>query len=213
MTEAGWLASTDPLPLLEALSGGSPSDRKLRLFACACCRRLWHLLSELDRAVVTAIERCADGEINQAQIYEQVGLPAGVTLYGTITDAQRVVREAAGWVPWDAATRARAYTVDVIRKAEGNAGRAVEWARQADSIRCIFGNPFCPFTADTSWLTADVLALTRGMYTSRDFSAAPILADALQDAGCANPDALNHLRHGGEHARGCWVLDALLEKG
>ncbi|OWK36188.1 hypothetical protein FRUB_08751 [Fimbriiglobus ruber] len=50
------------------------------------------------------------------------------------------------------------------------------------------------------------------MYESRDFSVTPILADALQDAGCDNEDILNHLRGDGPHVRGCWALDLLLGK-
>lgn len=79
----------------------------------------------------------------------------------------------------------------------------------ANIIRDIFGNPFRPVVFDSSWLTSDVLALARQMYESRDFSAMPILADALQDAGCDNEDILNHCRQPGEHVRGCWVVDLL----
>ncbi|MBY0458328.1 MAG: hypothetical protein K2V38_13385 [Gemmataceae bacterium] len=65
------------------------------------------------------------------------------------------------------------------------------------------------------------------MYESRDFSAMPILADALQDAGCDNPDILDHCRNAGggsgepaggssaeaaAHVRGCWVVDLVLGK-
>ena len=65
---------------------------------------------------------------------------------------------------------------------------------------------------DPSWLTSDVLAMCRGMYETRDFAAMPILADALQDAGCENADVLNHCRGDGPHVRGCWVVDLLLGK-
>jgi hypothetical protein len=50
------------------------------------------------------------------------------------------------------------------------------------------------------------------MYFSRDFSAMPILADALQDAGCENADVLDHCRGPGPHVRGCFVVDKLLAK-
>ena len=46
----------------------------------------------------------------------------------------------------------------------------------------------------------------------RAFDRLPVLADALQDAGCDNADILTHCRSGGEHVRGCWVLDLLLGK-
>ena len=62
------------------------------------------------------------------------------------------------------------------------------------------------------WLTVDVLALASQMYESRDFFAMPILADALQDAGCDNADILNHCRGPGPHVRGCWVVDLVLGK-
>src|SRR5207247_2509289 len=60
---------------------------------------------------------------------------------------------------------------------------------------------------DPSWLTSDVIAICRGLYESGDFAAMPILADALQDAGCENADVLDHCRGPGPHVRGCWVVD------
>jgi hypothetical protein len=80
------------------------------------------------------------------------------------------------------------------------------------SLHEVYGNPFRPVTTDPSWLTPAVTALARGMYESRDFSAMPILADALQDAGCDNDDILNHCRGPGPHVRGCWVVDLVLGK-
>ncbi|MDB5310483.1 MAG: hypothetical protein JWO38_4685 [Gemmataceae bacterium] len=79
-------------------------------------------------------------------------------------------------------------------------------------IRDIFGNPFRPATIDPSWLTSTVTDLARQMYESRDFSPMPILADALQDAGCYHPDFLCHCRGPGPHVRGCWVVDLVLGK-
>jgi hypothetical protein len=79
-------------------------------------------------------------------------------------------------------------------------------------FREIVGNPFRIVAADASWLTSTVTALARQMYDSRDFTAMPILADALQDAGCDNEDILNHCRGEGVHVRGCWALDLLLAK-
>ena len=61
-------------------------------------------------------------------------------------------------------------------------------------------------------MTSTVVALARGIYESRDFSAVPILADALQDAGCENADVLEHCRGEGPHVRGCWVVDLVLGK-
>ncbi|MBN9122480.1 MAG: hypothetical protein J0I06_25605 [Planctomycetes bacterium] len=78
----------------------------------------------------------------------------------------------------------------------------------------MLGNPFRPAVFDPAWRTSDVLALTRGIYDDRAFDRMPILADALQDAGCADEDVLNHCRdRNAPHARGCWVVDCILDKG
>ncbi|WP_149111387.1 hypothetical protein [Limnoglobus roseus] len=79
-------------------------------------------------------------------------------------------------------------------------------------MRDIFGNPFRPVAFAAAWLTDTAVAIAQGMYESRDFAAMPILADALQDAGCDNEDILNHCRGPGPHVRGCWVTDAVLNK-
>lgn len=76
----------------------------------------------------------------------------------------------------------------------------------------IFGNLFRPATVAAACLTPTVVELARQMYDARDFTAMPILADALQDAGCENEDVLTHCRGEGPHVRGCWVVDLVLGK-
>jgi hypothetical protein len=78
------------------------------------------------------------------------------------------------------------------------------------SIREIFPNPFAPPRFDPAWRTSTVVALARGIYDERAFDRLPILADALQDAGCDNDDLLAHCRGPGPHVRGCWALDLCL---
>jgi hypothetical protein len=80
-------------------------------------------------------------------------------------------------------------------------------------VREVFGNPFCPVTFNPAWRTDTALSLAQQMYESRDFGAMPILADALQDAGCDNDDVLSHCRDANQvHVRGCWVVDLVLGK-
>ena len=74
------------------------------------------------------------------------------------------------------------------------------------------GDPYRPVAFDLAWRTATAVGLAERMYDSRDFSAMPILADALEDAGCDHPDVLAHCRGDGPHVRGCWVVDLVLGK-
>ena len=49
----------------------------------------------------------------------------------------------------------------------------------------------------------------QGILNADDFA---VLADALEEAGCTNPEILSHCRSSGEHVRGCWVVDLILGK-
>ncbi|MBP3960792.1 hypothetical protein J8F10_36690 [Gemmata sp. G18] len=88
----------------------------------------------------------------------------------------------------------------------------VEKRDQADTLRDIFGNTFRPVSLSPSWRTDTAVALATQMYEAREFSTMPILADALQDAGCDSADILEHCRSKGPHVRGCWVVDLVLGK-
>jgi hypothetical protein len=88
-------------------------------------------------------------------------------------------------------------------------------AGQCDLLRDIFGNPFRPVAVGPAWLTWNnglVRSLARTMSDGGDFRGMPVLADALEEAGCASEDILHHCRRPGEHMRGCWVVDLLLGK-
>ena len=229
MTEAEWLAATDPQPLLGFMVPISSlwkrprkvSDRKVRLFACACCRRIWHLLSDGgDRKAIEVTERYADNQVKDRDRETAYRMIAGVHTTIGMSRTQREAREAvlstsirtAGRDAWH---RVPGHVVAALLHHEQETGQASghheEIARQAGLLREIFGNPFRPVAFSPSWRTTTVLALARQAYESRDFSVMPILADALQDAGCENAAILDHLRDpNATHVRGCWALDALL---
>ncbi len=103
-------------------------------------------------------------------------------------------------------------------EAWGGSGEPMGWtdpdpaAEMVNLLRDIFGNPFRPIAFSSSWRTSTILTLAAQMYESRHFSAMPILADALQDAGCDSTDILDHCRGEGPHVRGCWVVDLVLGK-
>jgi hypothetical protein len=93
-----------------------------------------------------------------------------------------------------------------------DSAHTTERSAQADLVREIFGNPFRPDGFSPAWRTDTVVVLARLIYESGDFGALPILADALQDAGCDDQELLAHCREPGAHVRGCWVLDLALDK-
>lgn len=100
-------------------------------------------------------------------------------------------------------TRSRTET-DLVNDAES--------LQQVALVRDIFGNPFQPVTFEPSWRTTAVDGLATGIYEEKAFDRLPVLADALEDAGCSDGDILDHCRSQGEHVRGCWVVDLILGK-
>ena len=83
---------------------------------------------------------------------------------------------------------------------------------QTAIFKDIFGNPFRPVAFDPAWRSEAAVALARAAYEGRNFTLLPILADALEEAGCDHPDVLTHCRGPGPHVRGCWVVDLVLNK-
>jgi hypothetical protein len=226
MAEEKWLKDVLVASMLYCLRDrGLNSKRKLRLFAVACCRRVWHhLIDERSRAAAEVGERYANGfasneELGQADINAMSALDEICTARGY--DIRDVLRKAPFSFPRGAPATIRwacAAVWAVAEDAERSAWTAEgvanvkELAANCDLMRDIFGNPFRLVIADSAWRTSTVLALAQGAYEERDFDRMPILADALQDAGCDNEDILNHCRQPGEHVRGCWVVDLILGK-
>jgi hypothetical protein len=229
VTEAEWRGSTDPGRML-AFLGERAGRRKRRLFAAACCRRIWRLLpDDRSRRAVEAAEAFADGLIKMrdlavrhndalAPVNRGTGHPANAPYWATsrvMSDAViEVVRLVAlQAVETDAARAARGPTAEQV--AAYDAAGAAGVGEQADLVRDLFGDIFHPPTIDPAWLawgdgTVDKIA--GAIYRDDRFTDLPILADALEDAGCSDQEILHHCRGGGLHARGCWVLDLLLQK-
>jgi hypothetical protein len=198
VTEADWNNSTEPQKMIEALrASGKASDRKLRLFAVACCRRLLHLLPEWrHRRHVEVAELYADGKAGE----EELG--------GARTQ----------W-PWG-------FSLDPGPGSEPDdltwlaSDRAAEVAAQAGLVRCIF-NPFRPLpqlpASLLQWHDGIIPKMANAIYDERDLPSGhlrsdrlAVLADGLQDAGCEDAELLGHLRGGGVHVRGCWGVDVVL---
>lgn len=214
MTETEWNACTDPEPMLEFLRG-KPGERKPRLFAVACCRRVWHLLvHNSSQNAVEVAERFADGAATEHEL-EAAGQDAWEFTNHTVNNDERFFDLDEGALnASDVAAWATEWPAEPLRaaiSAQRSLG-ASEGEEQTRLLRCIFGSPFHPVSFDPAWRAATVLALAQTIYDGRQFTDLPILADALEDAGCNNLKVLTHCRQPGVHTRGCWVVDLVLGK-
>jgi hypothetical protein len=229
MMEREWLAARKPDPMLDYLRQQA-GDRKLRLFAAACCREVWGLLDAPVRSAVEMVERYADGEATLIQIMAvRAACQAAEKKGGSVAQAAQAVYWTTKQLIGDCVqascnAASDATTTEALRTTDRPArelddvwekARTAVAARQADLLRDCFGNPFRPVALDPAWLAwggGIVGRLARAAYEERAFDRLPVLADALEEAGCHDADVLGHCRGGGPHARGCWVLDLVLSK-
>jgi hypothetical protein len=233
----------------DAVVGRAPVNaERFRLFALACCRRLWSLLEYGNQYAVQCLETYAREGMREAllkarRFQRPASNAAGAAMtasHGADRKAQLTAwaRNLASSVVWTASRNPpskAAMAYQEAAQAVGSVEAAAElvpgqsaplpnWRRfssaelaaQCDLLRDVFGNPFRPVTFDPAWRTPTVVALARQMDEApddrRDYAALPILADALQDAGCDSADLLDHCRGKGPHVRGCWALDLVLGK-
>jgi hypothetical protein len=220
MTEAEWLTSTDPAPMLGHLVLGA-SRRKLRLFVCARAFDLWQLLAdERSRLAVLHGEAFADGEIDTGELFESHAAANAVReQIDPLSGGRHSRGRKSQYGDWasrraaDVAALAAAPELpsnDLFRLLEWERGAV--WWTLAERLRDLFGNPFRPVNFDPHWRTADPLGLARAAYEDGAFERLPLLADALMDAGCNDDQILGHCRSDGPHVRGCWVVDLVLGK-
>ncbi|HUR55082.1 MAG TPA: hypothetical protein VMZ71_13195 [Gemmataceae bacterium] len=211
LSDGGWQECRDPLAMLCYLHGRS-GGRKFRLFAAACAR------DEFASGTIPAGECPTErlpryyDSILEAEAFADGGPALSFHLDPFHWVAQPVCDVI---TDEDVAHAALGFNADVglwTTPIEEIVPRMIAryHTHPAHYIRDIFGNPFRPVSFAPSWGTSTAIALARQMYEARDFSAMPILADALQDAGCADADILGHCRGDGPHVRGCWVLDLVL---
>jgi hypothetical protein len=197
--------------------------RKWRLFGSACTRRAVDrfLQGREWTQAIDAAENFADGVISWSELKAvRSTLEAECGRFNRLeySDYRRQTFEAVLGVTHRAgneslvAQRAAAFAYGYSRNLNWVELVETEEQEQLLLARDIFGNPFRPVAFDSAWRTSTVQALASQMYDSRDFIPMPILADALQDAGCENEDILAHCRGQGPHVRGCWVVDLVLGK-
>jgi hypothetical protein len=232
VTEEKWFTTTDVQPLVRWLAGQwGVSKRKLRLFACACCRLGLNCVTDPRCAeVVAAAERHAQGQARAMRLRNEAAILCRAASSSRVGRVTRAIGKVGLWV---ASTPMRVTDcADLLRELPQAEGE------QAELLREVFGNPFRKvwrvssdlvarfaarpplqrprdFLLAREWFVHEDRAVTRlaeGIYAERSFDGLPILADALEEAGCTEPDILNHCRSAGPHTLGCWVVDLVLAK-
>jgi hypothetical protein len=219
VNESEWLQESDPNALMTFLLWkGKISDRKRRLFSCACCRQVWPLLDHpCAREAVETAESYADGSATRADLRQA---RQAVRAARHHLRSNRGLAFAMYWAAEVAASENAFFT------APGEVARAAapfpRWAPCVSPavlsglLRDLIGNPFPPPPAvRPSWLAwhgGAVERMARVIYEEARFADLPILADALEEAGCDSDPLLSHCRSGAAHARGCWALDLLLSR-
>jgi hypothetical protein len=237
VTETEWLEATEAADMLWVVYE-RPQTRKLRLFACACCRRIWHLLPTVAQEAVEAAERYADRLIKDNERRQ-----AERAVLAELARSDSMALKAVGCAC--VRSRERDTMRWVIPNAANAAGQAASQAAQAETpprrgypaqsaasdaeraaypalARCVFGNPFRPAAVDPAvlgWNDGTLPRLAQSAYDERrlpagtlDEARLAVLADALEEAGCADEAILSHLRGPSPHVRGCWVVDLILGK-
>ncbi len=218
MTEADWLSCSDP-PTMLVFQHRKVTDRKLRLYACACVRLVHQTCPQEVTAeellAVEVTERFVDGISTDAEtaMFQRKVYDRHVNGYITIDARPTAVASI-----WGIATAIKVGS-KACRVADRDAryeafdrGFRSALATHCDLIREIFGNPFRPIAVNPRWFTSTVIDLARTIYDDRVTDRMPILADALMDAGCDHEEILNHCRSNGQHVRGCRVVDLVLGK-
>jgi hypothetical protein len=240
MTLDEWLEYADAETLSDELSPFA--DRPLRLFACACLRRVWPLLpSESWREAVEAYERFTDGRLREQDLLEMCAKAELETAEGfwssrgtswpayelcdcpycqrdeepALRESMREALEQSDWIAAKAAFYAAGLMAHEAEPKRREAARDAERRAQYALFHDILGAPTRTYL-DPSWLRWNrgcVTKMARTIYAENRFGDLPILADALEEAGCVSEAIISHCRSNQIHVRGCWVVDALRAAG
>ena len=220
MTVEEWERCGDPRDMMPQFQYYRPF-RKFRHLVCACLHtvddelkaaQLTHFVEVVERAANETISEDERSDAAQELLrLEYMDLDAG-QLIATLRHA---LYEESEQLPSGIVAGAVWGSLSAIDELMGfNQGRfgTENGLLYSALVRDIFGNPFRPIVFDPTWRTSTAVALARGIYDDRAFDRMPILADALQDAGCDDDELLAHCRGPRPHVRGCWVVDLVLGK-
>lgn len=213
MVDGEWRSSGDLVRMLEGLAKVA-GRRKFQLFTCACLRQLWGRTGERPfRKAVVYAERFAEGRIERDEL-RSAFVPAWPWGWERLRSASIVAvapmtRDLPYWRALEAANEAASLLARGARHGGAFLKMAFDAARkeQAALVREVFGEPSREARFDARWRTGEVVRLAETVPEEGAWEELPVLADALEDAGCDDELVLGHLRRPGPHVRGCWALD------
>jgi hypothetical protein len=202
VTEQEWLTSEDPLQLLDHVGAGLGA-RKAFLVTAACFHRHWERLPAVAQGWARLAESAAEGKASRQDLDDAFeNLEESLNVFGPPGEFVALLDMAYGM--WKSEWPS-------LNGGEQDPAWLAERKAQACLVRDVFPNPFRPVVPKPAWGADAVLGLARAAYAGR-FDSLPVLADALEEAGCDSADLLAHCRGRGPHVRGCWALDVLLGK-
>jgi len=207
MSESEWAGCCDPAPMLHFVRLRA-SPRQLRLFCCACCRLVWDALpGDWSREAVELGERLADNTLDE-EAREHAYRHTNSCL-STLTGSAARLGQAAVHL-----LRPKLSPVQIAQLARTGPEAHLLPSRECDLLRDILGSPFRRSTLPAGVRAAHggaVERVARAIYEERRFEDLPLLAGALEDAGCEDAGLLEHCRGAGPHVLGCWAVDLALD--
>jgi len=230
MTERDWLSSDDPDAMLAWLEKKRKlNKRKLRLFCCACCRRVWAHIGEWGRRAVDVAERFADRRASRTELSAaRAGLFGGersselekdISVSATFFDepgrSNRFMAALAESVQFSeseglmhravySAVDADTFISKIITCHLDEPELHLEKAAHADLIRHIFGSPFRR-TRRPAIRQLHIARMAKRLYEGE--GSANELRQALSDSG--HHELADHFARP-DHPKGCWALDLIL---
>jgi len=217
-----WWMSSNAREMLRGL-GEDTSPRKLRLFACACCRYVCEFIPDREDSLraLDVAEDYADSRTSFADMAKvesaTFSFAESVENLPILSKIAMAVR-AATWTasPWYVAWEAVGYCRAAMYE-QAYRSREPHYLDNAehlfaDLLRDVFGDLYLGIAVPAGWADsfASVRELAREIYWQRAFDRLPVLGDELKRFGCANDAVLSHCSTVVHHAKGCWVLDLVL---
>jgi hypothetical protein len=213
-----WETTDDVTTMLDKVRR-TASDRQLLLFACGCCRLVETKMPAV-RYLADLFEKDAQRPMTTDEKWS-ILTAVGSALLGDVHPMVQRFLIGQESDPWNLAANVARIgrmfeTVDSLKSPDGleySIGPPLKRnsAGQAAILREIVVNPTRSGSFDPRWRTDTARGIAAAIVESRAWDRMPILADALQDAGCEDTYLLDHCRLADHlHRPGCWVLDRVL---